>query len=175
MKIVIIGYSGSGKSTLAKTLSAHYNIPVLHLDSIHFKPGWVERSDEDSNKIVRQFINENQSWVIDGNYRNIATERFGLADQIIFLNYNRFTCLKGVVKRYFDNKGKSRSDMTDGCEEKLDFTFLWWVFFKGRSKERRKRLIAYTKNHKNSLIFKNRKKLNKYLQNNNIKNITENN
>ena len=163
MKIVIIGYSGSGKSTLAKQLGAYYNISVLHLDSVHFKPGWVERDDDESNKIVSKFINENKSWIIDGNYRKIVPERFELADQIIFLNYNRFTCLKGVIKRYKENKGKTRSDMTEGCEEKLDFKFLWWVFVKGRSKDRRKRLIGYTKNHKHAIIFKNRKELHKYL------------
>ena len=174
MKIVIIGYSGSGKSTLAKTLSAHYNIPVLHLDSVHFKPGWVERDDNEANEIVRKFINDNESWVIDGNYRNLVPERFELADQIIFLNYNRFTCLKGVIKRYIDNKGKSRSDMTVGCDEKLDFTFLWWVFAKGRNKARRNRLIGYTKKYNNSLIFKNRKQLFNYYDENNIQKLTEN-
>ena len=170
MKIVIIGYSGSGKSTLAKTLGTHYNIPVLHLDSVHFEPGWVERKDEEANEIVKQFIKDNESWIIDGNYRKLAPKRFELSDEIIFLNYNRFTCLKGVIKRYFENKGKTRSDMTVGCDEKLDFTFLWWVFSKGRSKERRNRLMSYTKSHKNAVIFRNRKELNKYLKNMNIEN-----
>ena len=100
MKIVIIGYSGGGKSTLAQTLGSHYNIPVLHLDSVHFKPAWVERDDNESNEIVRKFIKENDSWIIDGNYRKIAPERFDLADQLIFLNYNRFFCVRSVLKRY---------------------------------------------------------------------------
>ena len=140
MKIVIIGYSGSGKSTLAKTLGRYYNIPVLHLDSVHFKPGWVERDDRESNEIVKNFMSDNASWIIDGNYRNIAPDRFESADQLIFLNYNRFICLTGVIKRYFQNKGKTRKDMAEGCDEKLDLTFLWWVFAKGRTKTRRRRL-----------------------------------
>ena len=174
MKIVIIGYSGSGKSTLAKTLGEHYKIPVLHLDSVHFKPGWEERNDDNSNQIVRDFIAKNDSWVIDGNYRKIAPERFELADQIIFLNYNRFFCLKSVLKRYNENKGKTRMDLAEGCIEKIDFPFLWWVFYKGRTKERRNRLITYTRNHQNSLIFTNRKQLFDYYLKHNIKNIREN-
>ena len=71
MRIVIIGYSGSGKSTLAKTLGKHYNIPVLHLDSVHFLSGWVERDRNEFNEIVKKFINENESWIIDGNYSKI--------------------------------------------------------------------------------------------------------
>ena len=171
MKIVIIGYSGSGKSTLAKTLGIHYNIPVLHLDSVHFKAGWEERSDVESNEIVKFFMSQNDSWIIDGNYRKIVPERFESADQIIFLNYNRFFCLKSVLKRYKQNKGKTRIDLAEDCIEKIDLPFLWWVFYKGRTKERRNRLLGYVKNHKNSLIFTNRKQLFTYYSKHNIKNI----
>ena len=171
MKIVVIGFSGSGKSTLAKTLSNHYNIPVLHLDSVNFKPGWVERDKKEFNDIVLDFMRKNDSWVIDGNYHKIAQNRFIEADQIIFLNYNRFFCLKSVIKRYIENRGKSRLDMAPGCPEKLDLTFINWVFFKGRSKARKDRLMNYALNHKNALIFKNRKQLFKYYDENNIKHI----
>lgn len=42
MKIAILGTSGSGKSTLAKRLGERYGLPVLHMDTVHFLPGWVE-------------------------------------------------------------------------------------------------------------------------------------
>lgn len=45
MKIAVIGYSGSGKSTLAGVLGERYDIPVLHLDRVHFLPDWQERED----------------------------------------------------------------------------------------------------------------------------------
>ena len=168
MKIVIIGYSGSGKSTLAKILGKHYNIPVLHLDSVNFKPGWEMRPKEEFNQIVHDFMNVNSSWVIEGNYHKVANDRFELADQIIFLNYNRFTCLNGVLKRYKCYKGKSRPDMAEGCEEKIDFEFVKWVLFEGRTKQRRNRLKNYALNHLNGIIFKNRKQLKKYCLLNNI-------
>lgn len=170
MKIVIIGFSGSGKSTLAKTLSLHYNVPVLHMDSINFKPGWIERDRNEFNEIVLDFMKNNESWIIEGNYHKIAPNRIEEADQLIFLNYNRFFCLKSVIKRYKENKGKSRSDMAAGCPEKLDFSFILWVLFKGRTKIRRKRLENYAKNHPNSIVFKNRKQLYKFYEENNIKN-----
>ena len=174
MKIVIIGYSGSGKSTLAKNLGLHYDIPVLHLDTAHFKPGWNERDNDEFESIVLEFMQNNDSWVIDGNYRKIATNRFEEADQIIFLNYNRFFCLISVIKRYFKNKDRTRLDMAPGCVEKLDFEFLWWVFAKGRNKVRRNQLDTIAKNHKNTLVFKNRKQLHKYYSEHNIKNYAEN-
>ena len=169
MKIVIIGYSGSGKSTLAKTLGAHYNIAVLHLDSVNFLSGWKVRDEKESNEIVNKFIEENESWIIDGNYHKIASYRFELADKIIFLNYNRFFCLNSVIKRYKENIGKTRSDMAAGCEEKLDLKFLYWVFIKGRSKTRRDRFKNILNNHKNAIVFKNRKQLFKYYNDNSIK------
>lgn len=169
MKIVIIGYSGSGKSTLAKTLGAHYNIAVLHLDSVNFLSGWKVRDEKQSNEIVKKFMEENESWIIDGNYYKIARERFELADKIIFLNYNRFFCLNSVIKRYKENIGKTRSDMAAGCEEKLDLKFLYWVFIKGRSKTRRDRFKNILNNHKNAIVFKNRKQLFKYYNDNSIK------
>ena len=87
MKICIIGFSGSGKSTLAKRLAKFYNIAHLHLDSVHFLPNWIERNDDDMEKIVNDFMKENNSWIIDGNYRRIAKDRFNNADIIIFLYF----------------------------------------------------------------------------------------
>ena len=45
MKIQIYGYSGSGKSTLAHDLGAKLELPVLHMDTVHFLPGWQVRLD----------------------------------------------------------------------------------------------------------------------------------
>ena len=62
MRIAVIGYSGSGKSTLAARLGAAYGVPVLHLDSVHWLPGWVERPREEEKALVRAFLDQNASW-----------------------------------------------------------------------------------------------------------------
>ena len=54
MKIAILGTSGSGKSTLAKRLGETYGLPVLHMDTVHFLPGWVERPFAEEEAIVWQ-------------------------------------------------------------------------------------------------------------------------
>jgi adenylate kinase family enzyme len=162
MKISIIGFSGSGKSTLAKTLSKHYNIPVLHMDSIHFLDNWKERSNEEFNSIVKEFIDKNESWIIDGNYKSIVPERHEMADLLIFLDYNRFFCYKSAKERYKKYIGKTRDDMASGCEEKFDKEFRCWLLYKGRTRKRRLRLLQTAQKHPNSLIFKNRKQLFKY-------------
>ena len=163
MKICIIGFSGSGKSTLAKRFAEFYNIKRLHLDSVHFLPNWCERSDSDMEGIVRDFIKQNDSWVIDGNYIRIAKERFSDADIVVYLAYNRFFCLNSVINRYKMNKNKTRDDIASGCNEKLDKEFLSWVFYKGRSKTKKKLYSSLAKNAKQGFIFKNRKQLFNYL------------
>ena len=76
MKIAILGTSGSGKSTLAKRLGERYGLPVLHMDTVHFLPGWVERPFAEEEAIVRQFLDENAGgWVIDGNYTKTCYAR----------------------------------------------------------------------------------------------------
>ena len=76
MKIAILGTSGSGKSTLAKRLGERYGLPVLHMDTVHFLPGWVERPFAEEEAMVRQFLDENAGgWVIDGNYSKTCYAR----------------------------------------------------------------------------------------------------
>jgi len=73
MKIAVMGHSGVGKSTLAKTLSLYYDIPVLYLDTVNFKENWQERDREECRQIVAEFMTQN-SWVIDGNYRDFIRQ-----------------------------------------------------------------------------------------------------
>lgn len=122
MKIEIMGYSGSGKSTLCRELSKIYNVPGLHLDMVHFLPNWEVRDDEEKQNMVRSFLDCNQNgWVIDGNYTKISYERrVDEADIVIQLLFGRINCLCRCVKRFLLYKGKSRPDITEGCEEKID-------------------------------------------------------
>lgn len=75
MKIAILGLSGSGKSTLAKQLGSFYHAPVLHLDAVHFLPGWVERVPGEEEQLVTSFLDTHSSWVMDGNYTKTCYAR----------------------------------------------------------------------------------------------------
>ena len=92
MKIAILGLSGSGKSTLAKQLGSFYHAPVLHLDAVHFLPGWVERVPGEEEQLVTSFLDTHSSWVMDGNYtKTCYARRLEEADQIIVLVWKRST------------------------------------------------------------------------------------
>ena len=168
MKIQIIGYSGSGKSTLGKKLSEHYNIPVLHLDNTHYYGDWQERTKEEQEAIINKFIDENESWIVDGNYRKVAKRRFEECDLLIFLNYNRFYCYKKARERYKEWKGKVRDSCP--CEEKFNWDFQSYILFGSRTRKKKKELqslIDLAKGEK--ITFKNRKQLEKYLNEKGIK------
>lgn len=162
MKIQIIGYAGSGKSTLAKKLGLFYNIPYLHLDNVQFYGDWQERSKEEQNKIVDKFLNENDNWVIDGNYSVVSPRRFEISDITIYLAYNRIYCYRMCRRRAIMYKDTPRESCP--CKEKFDKEFKEWILFSGRTKKRRlKHLENLNKTNGQKLVFKNRKQLNKWL------------
>jgi adenylate kinase family enzyme len=163
VKIQIIGYSGSGKSTLAKKLSEFYNIPRLYLDTLKYYGNWEERSREDIRKDLQFFLDNNDSWVIDGNYSSVCPSRFEESDITIYLNYNRFFCYRMCKKRYKMYKDVPRESCN--CKEKLDKQFKRWILWEGRTnKVKKKHLDNLNKTKGQKLIFKNRKELNKWLE-----------
>ena len=168
MKIQITGYSGCGKSTLAKAFALHYNIPLLYLDTVQFYDDWQERPKEKQNQIVTQFIEENNDWVIDGNYYKVAPQRFEKCDLYIFLNYNRFYCFIQCLLRYLKNKGQSRESCP--CEEKFDHEFRSWILKDGRTQAmKEKHLRHFDEMQCKKYQFKSRRQLKRYLKQKKIK------
>ena len=157
-----MGFSGSGKSTLAKKLGDYYNIPYLHLDNIKFYGDWQERTAEEQNQLVKKFLAEHESWVIDGNHTDVAPERFLQTDITILLIFNRFYCYYKCWKRYKENVGKDRESCP--CEERFEADFKKWILYEGRTRAIKKELINElnkTKGEKH--IFRNRRQLKKWL------------
>lgn len=153
MKIAIIGYSGSGKSTTAAILSEKLNIPALHLDTIHFLPGWVERERQDELALLEEFMSGHESWIIDGNYSKLHYEkRMAQADKIIFLDFPRLVCLFRAFHRYMQNRGSTRSSMANGCPEKFDPEFIIWILHKGRTKDAKRRYVNLSAKYPDKFI-----------------------
>ena len=163
MKIQIIGYAGSGKSTLARTLSEMANIPVLHLDNTHFYGDWQERDAEEQSAIVRTFMADNDSWVMDGNYTSVATERFEMTDMTIFLDFPRWRCFWAAYRRSRKYRGIPRPDLP--CGEKFDRSFRRWLLIDGRTRERRqKHLHNLNATAGQKVILKNRRQVTKFVE-----------
>lgn len=165
MKIAVLGYSGSGKSTLARALGEKYGIPVLHFDTVQFTPNWQVRDRDEARRMVREFM-ENPQWVMDGTYANFEYERrLSEADIIILLLFPRLVCFLRAWKRYFRFRGKSRPDMADGCCEKMDFEFIWWLLWKGRTRRRREKFQKVAAQYpEKTVVLKSQRDIDRYLE-----------
>lgn len=163
MKIQIIGYSGSGKSTLAAALGRLYDIPVLHLDNAHWYGAWQERSDEEMEALVADFMSVNtDGWIIDGNYSRIAPVRFTESDMTVFLDFGRLYCFFSAWRRYRKWRGASRESCP--CPEKFDKEFRRWLLFDGRTRARQTRhLENLAKTSGRQIVLKNRPAVKRFI------------
>lgn len=97
-KIAVIGCSGAGKSVFSRKLAAATELPLYHLDMLYWR--------EDCTHITRkEFIEKqneilkNDSWIIDGNYRNTLVYRINAAQLIFFFDLPTEICLNGAINR----------------------------------------------------------------------------
>lgn len=162
-RIVIIGCGGAGKSTLARQLGEKLDIPVVHLDKLFWRPGWVQVSKEEFDKLHREAL-AREKWIMDGNFDRTMAERITRSDTVIYLDFSRFACLMGVLKRVFTTYGKVRPDMSEGCPERIDWEFLKWVWdFNKNKREKNYRLLNEAEG-KETIVLKNRRAVKKFLE-----------
>ena len=126
-KVLVIGSPGSGKSTFALKLGKQLKLPVLHLDSHFWKPGWVKTAEPEWREVEVKLVSGDK-WIIDGNFSRTFDIRFPAADTIIYLDFPTRICMWRILKRIFKGYGKVRSDLAVGCPEKIDFVFFKWVW-----------------------------------------------
>jgi adenylate kinase family enzyme len=122
-KVLVLGCAGSGKSTFAMRLGEAAGIPVIHLDSLYWKPGWVASAESEWDAVIGALVLRD-TYIMDGNYSRTLPQRLKEADTIFFFDFPRFLCLYRVFKRRLRNHGRSRPDMAEDCKEKIDFAFI---------------------------------------------------
>ncbi|MEM9356394.1 MAG: DNA topology modulation protein FlaR [Pseudomonadota bacterium] len=125
-RIMVIGGSRSGKSTLAQRIGAITGLPVIHVDKMYWKAGWVLREANETKRLVIEAARE-ETWILDGNNSSTFQQRADRADAIIFLDLPTWLRFTRVVWRTVAYYGRSRPDMTEGCTERLDYDFMKWV------------------------------------------------
>jgi len=83
---MIVGQPGSGKSTLARAIGDRLNLPVVHVDLIHWQPGWVERTGSEKDRLCSE-AHAKHSWILEGGRSATWPERLGRADTVIWLDF----------------------------------------------------------------------------------------
>ena len=162
-RIIIIGCGGAGKSTLARKLGEVLDLPVVHLDKLFWKPGWVEMEREEFDALLQVEL-QKEKWIMDGNFNRTMPERMKRCDTIIYLDFSRFACLMGVLKRVITTYGKVRPDMGEGCPERIDLEFLKWVWnFNKNKRESYYKLLNEAENVE-TIVLKNRRAVKLFLK-----------
>jgi adenylate kinase family enzyme len=125
-RVLVIGSPGAGKSTLSHAIAARTGLPICHLDRMHWLPGWIERDRDEARGELAEVL-KRERWIIDGNYGSILPMRLARADTVVWLDYPTRLCLWRALKRWWQYRGNTRPDMTEGCPERLNAEFLIYV------------------------------------------------
>ena len=126
-RIAIVGCSGGGKSTLARALGARLGLPIIHLDVIFWRPGWIEGDLVETLDQVNEAVSADR-WICEGNFIRASALRFQRADLIVWVDQPRLTCLRRAIWRAITGFGRDRPDLAPGCPEKIDFAFYAYIW-----------------------------------------------
>lgn len=161
-RILIVGCPGSGKSTLGRIISERLSLPLIHLDKLFWRRGWVQAPQKDFDDALFEAL-KGEKWIIDGNYTRSMGMRLEFADTAVFLDYPTWVCLWRVIKRIFQSYGKVRPDMGDGCPERLDSEFLKYVWNFRRRKRGKIISILSSAKDVNIITIRSRSEYDKFL------------
>ena len=162
-RIQIMGCSGAGKSTLARRLGERTGLPVVHIDKLFWKSGWVESTKKEIDRKILTAVSEPR-WIMDGNYTRTLPQRLEKCDLVIYLDFPRWFCILSILRRYIQNFRRVRPDMGEGCPEKVDWEFLKWVWtFNEKHRAKFYAMLTAIPQDK-VIILKNRREVRQFLE-----------
>lgn len=137
-RVMIVGQPGSGKSTLARKLGEHTGLPVVHIDTIHWLPGWVERTRDEKTRLCRE-VEARDRWIFEGGHSATWDNRLSRADLLIWIDRSATLRFWRVLLRTLLKHGRSRPDLPENCPERLAnlpefFRFMWRTKKSARAK-----------------------------------------
>lgn len=161
-RIQIMGCSGAGKSTLARNLGEITGLPVVHIDRLFWKSGWVESTKAEIDRKILAVAAE-PKWILDGNYSRTLQARLDRCDLVVYLDFPRLFCILSVMRRFLKNAGQIRPDMAEGCPEKIDWEFINWIWtYNGKHRNKFLGMLGEMPKEK-VVILKNRREVNRFV------------
>ncbi len=154
-RILIIGAPGVGKTTLAEKLGRKYsNLQVIHLDKVHYIENFKLRDTNERDNMINELADKEQ-WIMDGTFIDTLDKRLQRADKIIFLDYSRWTAIKGIFARRTQDRDNT---------PKLNLSFINYVF--NYNFTQRPRILEKLQSIDNSklITFKKQSELNEWLK-----------
>ena len=157
-KIIVIGCPGSGKSRLSRSLAKKTGLPLYHLDLMYWN---ADKTCVQKNVFLERLADSLQKdeWIIDGNYGSTMEKRLEACDTVIFLDFPKELCIKGVLER----RGKPRSDMP-WIETEEDAEFM--EFIKSFNEQSRPNIFALLEKYSDKTLFvlKSREEADEFLE-----------
>ncbi|KRP70657.1 ATPase AAA [Pseudomonas paralactis] len=128
-RVMIVGQPGSGKSTLARKLGQCTGLPVVHIDTIHWQPGWIERSRAAKTQLCLE-VEARECWIFEGGHSSTWDNRLARADLLIWIDRSATLRFWPVLLRTLLRRGQARPDLPENCPERLAnlpefFRFMW--------------------------------------------------
>lgn len=138
-RIMIVGQPGSGKSTLARLIGARLGLPVIHVDHIHWQPGWLERPFAEKTRLSRA-AEAGEAWVFEGGFAATWPSRLARAEMLVVLDMPFGLRCWRVFWRTLRYYGRSRPDLPERCPER--FTAEFWRYIWRTREIHRARLLS---------------------------------
>jgi len=138
-RVLVLGSGGAGKTTLSKKLAAATGLPLIYLDTLYWRPGWVRPTEAEWDEIIDELLTRDR-WIMDGNFSRTVPRRAQIADTIVFLDIPRARCLIRALGRIARYHGRVRPDLPEGCPEGFDWAFMRWIW--AYPKHYRPRIVA---------------------------------
>jgi len=126
-RVVVLGCSGSGKSTLARVMGERLGLPVIHLDTLFYTPGWKPREWEAFRASLAAAI-AGEEWLIDGHFAETLDLSLPRAELVVFVQQARWRRLWRVTWRWLTARGRARPDLPEGCPEQFDWQLLRFIW-----------------------------------------------
>ena len=122
-KVIVFGNSGSGKSTLAAELRKE-GLAHLDLDVLAWLPSDPpeRRPIDEAYAEIRDFVGDNDEWVVEGCYADLLELLKPLATEAIFMNLPVRLCQENAKYRPWEpHKYESREAQDDNLPMLLDW------------------------------------------------------
>lgn len=116
-------------------------LPVVHIDHIHWQPGWIERSSAEKDRLTRA-AHANEEWIFEGGHFRTFDERLARADTFIWLDFSVWRRLWRVMVRTLRDLGKTRPDLPENCPERINLETLKFAHFIWTTRNRWRDKIA---------------------------------
>lgn len=160
---MIVGQPGSGKSTLARQLGELLDLPVVHIDLIHWKAGWIERSGTEKDRLCAE-VHARDTWIFEGGRSSTWQERLQRSDVLVWLDVPLSIRAWRVFLRTLRYRGKSRPDLPEGCPERFNWTFTKWMWDSRKSaRHKMSMLFECASSEKEKYHLKNQRQIDELL------------